>query len=107
LTDPDILKSAAAYLLEVARSSDGRRYRKHPKIDALRQYKEDSGSSPQRTQRASDRADFQGTGFDISVPHLVRTVRRFVDEEAPAATSALTVVLFVVVLGMTLWPNKK
>jgi len=29
-------KSAAAYLLQVARSSEGRRYRKQPKIDALR-----------------------------------------------------------------------
>jgi hypothetical protein len=41
LTDPDHLKSAAEYLLQVARSSEGRRYRKQPKIDALRQYKEE------------------------------------------------------------------
>jgi hypothetical protein len=42
LTDPDphILKSAAAYLREIARRPDaGRRHRKQPKIDALRQYK--------------------------------------------------------------------
>jgi hypothetical protein len=31
----------AEYLLQVARSSEGRRYRKQPKIDALRQYKEE------------------------------------------------------------------
>jgi hypothetical protein len=42
LTDPDHLKSAAKYLLlQVARSSEGRRYRKQPKIDALRRYKEE------------------------------------------------------------------
>jgi hypothetical protein len=43
LTDPDpnILKSAAEYLLEIARSSDGRRYRRKPKIEALREYKEE------------------------------------------------------------------
>jgi hypothetical protein len=43
LTDPDpnILKSAAAYLLEVARSSAGGRYRKSAKIDALRGCKEE------------------------------------------------------------------
>jgi hypothetical protein len=39
---PNILKSAAAYLAQVARSSEGRRYRKQPKIDALRQYKEET-----------------------------------------------------------------
>jgi hypothetical protein len=38
---PRNLKSAAEYLLQVARSSEGRRYRKQPKIDALRQYKEE------------------------------------------------------------------
>jgi hypothetical protein len=41
LTEPDHLKSAAEYLLQVVRNSDGRRYRKQPKIDALRQYKEE------------------------------------------------------------------
>jgi hypothetical protein len=41
LTDPDHLKSAAEYLLQVARSSEGRRYRKQPKIDALREYKDE------------------------------------------------------------------
>jgi hypothetical protein len=82
LTDPDHLKSAAEYLLQVARSSEGRRYRKQPKIDALRQYKEEileahrSGLSVHRIAQI-----FRERGVDISVPHLVRTVRRFIDEE--------------------------
>jgi hypothetical protein len=41
LTDPNNLKSAAEYLLQVAQSSEGRRYRKQSKIDALGQYKEE------------------------------------------------------------------
>jgi hypothetical protein len=41
LTDPDHLKSAAEYLFQIARSSEDGRYRKQPKIDALRQYKEE------------------------------------------------------------------
>jgi hypothetical protein len=82
LTDPDHLKSAAEYLLQVVRSSEGRRYRKQPKIDALRQYKEEileahrSGLSVHRIAQI-----FRERGVDISVPHLVRTVRRFVDDE--------------------------
>ena len=80
--DPNNLKSAAEYLLQVARSSEGRRYRKQPKIDALRQYKEEileahrSGLSVHRIAQI-----FRERGVDISVPHLVRTVRRFIDEE--------------------------
>ena len=86
MTDPDHLKSAAEYLLQVARSSEGRRYRKQPKIDALRQYKEEileahrSGLSVHRIAQI-----FRERGVDISVPHLVRTVRRFVDEEERVA----------------------
>jgi hypothetical protein len=86
LTDPDNLKSAVEYLLQVARSSEGRRYRKQPKIDALRQYKEEileahrSGLSVHRIAQI-----FRERGVDISVPHLVRTVRRFVDEEEGVA----------------------
>jgi hypothetical protein len=38
---PNILKSAAAYLAQVARSSKGGRYRKSAKIDALRECKEE------------------------------------------------------------------
>ena len=66
----------------MARSSEGRRYRKQPKIDALRQYKEEileahrSGLSVHRIAQI-----FRERGVDISLPHLVRTVRRFVDEE--------------------------
>jgi IS30 family transposase len=91
LTDPDHLKSAAEYLLEIARSSEGRRYRKQPKIDALRQYKEEileahrSGLSVHRIAQI-----FRERGVDISVPHLVRTVRRFVDEEERGAGKAST-----------------
>ena len=70
----------------MARSSEGRRYRKQPKIDALRQYKEEileahrSGLSVHRIAQI-----FRERGVDISVPHLVRTVRRFVDEEERVA----------------------
>jgi hypothetical protein len=91
LTDPDHLKSAAEYLLQVARSSEGRRYRKQPKIDALRQYKEEileahrSGLSVHRIAQI-----FRERGVDISVPHLVRTVRRFVDEEERVGDGAST-----------------
>jgi hypothetical protein len=38
---PNILKSAAAYLAQVARSSKGGRSRKSAKIDALRECKEE------------------------------------------------------------------
>jgi len=76
LTDPDHLKSAAAFLREIARSPDaGRRYRKQPKIDALTQYKEEvleahrSGLSVHRIAQI-----FRERGVDISVPHLVRTI---------------------------------
>jgi hypothetical protein len=38
--DSDNLKAAASYLLEVTRSSEGRRYcKQQPKMDALREYK--------------------------------------------------------------------
>jgi hypothetical protein len=92
VTDPDHLKSAAEYLLEVARSSEGRRYRKQPKIDALSQYKEEileahrSGLSVHRIAQI-----FRERGVDISVPHLVRTVRRFVDEEERVGDKGSTV----------------
>jgi hypothetical protein len=85
LTDPNNLKSATEYLLQVARTSEGRRYRKQPKTDALRQYKDEileahrSGLSVHRIAQI-----FRERGVDISVPHLVRTVRRFVDEEERA-----------------------
>lgn len=82
MTDPDHLKSAAEYLLQVARSSEGRRYRKQPKIDALRQYKEEILEAHRSGLSVHPIAQiFRERGVDISVPHLVRTVRRFVDEE--------------------------
>ncbi len=79
------------YLLQVARSSEGRRYRKQPEIDALRQYKEEileahrSGLSVHRIAQI-----FRERSVDISVPHLVRTIRRFVDEEERVAGKAST-----------------
>jgi hypothetical protein len=86
LTEPDHLKSAAEYLLQVARNSDGRRYRKQPKIEALRQYKEEileahrSGLSVHRIAQI-----FRERGVDISIPHMLRTIRRLIDEvERPA-----------------------
>jgi hypothetical protein len=72
---------------QVVRSSEGRRYRKQPKIDALRQYKEEileahgTGLSVHRIAQI-----FRERGVDISVLHLVRTVRRFVDEEERVAS---------------------
>jgi hypothetical protein len=85
LTDPDHLKSAAGYLLQVARNSEGRRYRKQPKIDALRQYKEEILEAHRRGLSVHRIAQiFRERGVDISVPHLVRTVTRFVDEEERA-----------------------
>jgi hypothetical protein len=43
LTDPDpnLLKSAAAYLVELARNSKGGRYRKSAKVEALRGCKDE------------------------------------------------------------------
>ena len=39
--DPNIPKSAAAYLVQVARTPKGGRYRKSAKIEALRECKEE------------------------------------------------------------------
>jgi hypothetical protein len=64
----------------------GRFHRKQPKIDTLRECKKEilkayrSGLSVHRIAQI-----FRERGVDISVPHLVRTVRRFVDEEERAA----------------------
>ena len=93
MTDPDphILKSAAAYLREIARRPDaGRRHRKQPKIEALRQYKEEileanrSGVSVHRIAQF-----FPERGVDISVPHLVRTITHFIKEKEPARGRSL------------------
>jgi hypothetical protein len=52
-----------------------------PKIDALRQYREEILEAPRSGLSFHRIAQiFRERGVDISVPHLVRTVRRFVDE---------------------------
>jgi hypothetical protein len=83
LTDPDpnLLKSAAAYLVQVARSSKGGRYRKSAKIDALRECKEEileahrSGISIHRIAQI-----FRERNVDISTQHLMRAIRLFIKE---------------------------
>jgi hypothetical protein len=91
LTDPNYLKSLVANLREIARRPDaGRRDRKQPKIDALREYKEEileahrSGVSVHRIAQI-----FRERGVDISVPHLVRTMARFINEEDRAGGRSL------------------
>jgi hypothetical protein len=75
------------------RRGEGRRYRKQPKIDALRQYKDEileahrSGLAVHRIAQI-----LRERGVDISIPHLVRTIRRFIEEEersGPASTSSV------------------
>ena len=79
--DPNILKSAAAYLVELARSSKGGRYRKSAKIDALREFKEEileahrSGISIHRIAQI-----FRERNVDISTQHLMRAIRLFIRE---------------------------
>jgi hypothetical protein len=84
LTDPDpnLLKSAAAYLIQVARSSKGGgRYRKSAKIEALRECKEEileahrSGISIHRIAQI-----FRERNVDISTQHLMRAIRLFIKE---------------------------
>jgi hypothetical protein len=83
LTDPDpnLLKSAAAYLVQVARSSAGGRYRKSAKIEALRECKEEileahrSGISIHRIAQI-----FRERDVDISTQHLMRAIRLFIAE---------------------------
>jgi hypothetical protein len=83
LTDPDpnILKSAAAYLVQVARTSKGGRYRKSAKIEALRECKEEileahrSGISIHRIAQI-----FRERNVDISTQHLMRAIRLFIKE---------------------------
>jgi hypothetical protein len=84
LTDPDsnILKSAADYLLEVARTTKGGRYRKSAKIEALRECKDEilaahrSGISIHRIAQI-----FRERNVDISTQHLMRAIRLFIAEE--------------------------
>ena len=71
--DPNILKSAAAYLVQVARSSKGGRYRKSAKIEALRACKDEIleahriGISIHRIAQI-----FRERDVDISTQHLMR-----------------------------------
>ena len=79
--DPNLLKSAAAYLVEFARSSKGGRYRKSAKIEALRECKEEileahrSGISIHRIAQI-----FRERNVDISTQHLMRAIRLFIAE---------------------------
>ena len=84
MTDPDSdnLKAAAEYLLEVARSSEGRRYRKQPKMDALREYKPEILEAHRHGLNVHRIAEiFRERGVDISKIHLMRAIRRFIEEE--------------------------
>lgn len=88
--DPNILKSAAAYLVQVARTTKGGRYRKSAKIEALRECKEEileahrSGISIHRIAQI-----FRERNVDISTQHLMRAIRLFIKEgEGAKASSA-------------------
>jgi hypothetical protein len=83
VTDPKTFKSAAAYLLKIARSSEGRRrYCKQPKIDALRQCKEEILEAHRHGLAVHRIAQiFRERNVEISIPHLVRTIGRFIEEE--------------------------
>jgi hypothetical protein len=84
LTDPDSdnLKAAAGYLLEVERRSEGRRYRKQPKMDALREYKPEILEAHRHGLNVHRIAEiFRERGVDISKIHLMRAIRRFIEEE--------------------------
>jgi hypothetical protein len=89
LTDPDSdnLKAAAEYLLQVARSSEGRRYRKQPKMDALREYKPEILEAHRHGLNIHRIAEiFRERGVDISKIHLMRAIRRFIEEEERAGS---------------------
>ena len=80
--DPNLLKSAAAYLVQVARSSKGGRFRKSAKIEALRECKDEileahhRGISIHRIVQI-----FRERKVDISTQHLMRAIRLFIAEE--------------------------
>jgi hypothetical protein len=93
LTDPDSdnLKAAAEYLLQVARSSEGRRYRKQPKMDALREYKPEILEAHRHGLNIHRIAEiFRERGVDISKIHLMRAIRRFIEEERASAAQQPT-----------------
>ena len=90
MTDPDSdnLKAAAEYLLQVARSSEGRRYRKQPKMDALREYKPEILEAHRHGLNIHRIAEiFRERGVDISKIHLMRAIRRFIEEEERASAA--------------------
>jgi hypothetical protein len=90
LTDPDSdnLKAAAEYLLQVARSSEGRRYRRQPKMDALREYKPEILEAHRHGLNVHRIAEiFRERGVDISKIHLMRAIRRFIEEEERASSA--------------------
>ena len=91
MTDPDSdnLKAAAEYLLQVARSSEGRRYRKQPKMDALREYKPEILEAHRHGLNIHRIAEiFRERGVDISKIHLMRAIRRFIEEEERVGAGA-------------------
>jgi hypothetical protein len=86
--DSDNLKAAAEYLLQVARSSEGRRYRKQPKMDALREYKPEILEAHRHGLNVHRIAEiFRERGVDISKIHLIRAIRRFIEEEERASAA--------------------
>ena len=85
MTDPDSdnLKEAAAYLVQVARSSKGGRFRKSAKIEALRECKDEILEAHRRGISIHRIAQiFRERKVDISTQHLMRAIRLFIKEEA-------------------------
>ena len=71
--------------MQVARSSEGRRYRKQPKMDALREYKSEILEAHRHGLNVHRIAEiFRERGVDISKIHLMRAIRRFIEEEEMA-----------------------
>ena len=80
--DPNLLKSAAAYLVQVARSSKGGRFRKSAKIEALRECKDEILEAHHRGISIHRIAQiFRERKVDISTQHLMRAIRLFIAEE--------------------------
>jgi hypothetical protein len=75
--------------LEVARSAQGRRYRKQPKMDALREYKPEIVEAHRHGLNVHRIAEiFRERGVDISKIHLMRAIRRFIEEEERGGSKA-------------------
>ena len=70
---------------QAARSSEGRRYRKQPKMDALREYSQRSFEAHRHGLNVHRIAEvFRERDVDISKIHLMRAIRRFIEEEEMA-----------------------